>query len=345
LGQRSVKTFSRKRLNAGAVIEELRLPLNSEILYFLGSFALIEPDLFQLLMTQLSLVAMDAMQYRRNVLGALLYTGRKIHGLRASNCVVSRVRLRDPTLVGPSLSGIQLKEVTFETFRIIGGQLQTLRLENCSRGEFQLESCNGAVTIVNSQFAGIQIRSSANLAVTMDSSSAEKLDVSNVQSFRIGSGAKVARVVFASGKLEIDGSVPFENGMSDLSCNASEVRSRRGSDGAAFRRIQRSHWTSCKFQSFCMFGMDAEKAVFNACDGIILLFGVDKRPAFFIAGPPSDPANLWRYWKYDNGALFVDHGRARVGFQDVLPDFLSELRQEPLSPTRLAYWDRIIGTE
>jgi hypothetical protein len=166
-----------------------------------------------------------------------------------------------------------------------------------------------------------------------------------VQSFRIGTGAKIALIVFAGGELEIDGSASFENATSDLTCKALEVRSHKRNDGTEFRRIRKSHWTSCKFQNFCMFAADAEKAFFDVCDGTILLFGVNKRPTFFITGLPSDPANVWRYWKYDNGVLFVDHDRARVGFLDALPEFLSELQQGELPLNRRAYWDRMIGTE
>jgi restriction endonuclease/NACHT domain-containing protein len=347
-----IADFIRERLDTGQVIEELKLQLSSAILYFLGSFVLIEPEFFASLTRQLSNAAADATQYRRNLFGALLYTGRKIHGLRASDCAASRLKLRDPTLVGPVLSNITLDEVSFDALQIVNGQLQSLTLDKCGEGEFRIEGCSGQVAVSNTRLNQFKLRSSPKLKVTLDFSRVEQLDSSQVGNMRVGSGAQVAHLEFADGELEIEGSTPFENGIPKLVCSNSRIRSSRGDGGAAFRRIRHSTWTSCEFDRFCLFLSDARNATFDACRGIIMIAGIAQADATpdtenFPKPWPHQRGKLFgtRPWQYEGGVLFVDKERIVTRVQKFLPNLLTELQQGELTPQRSFYWDKAFGAD
>lgn len=100
--------------------------ISIEVLYFLGSFAMADPDLALLLRTALTELDADQATARRNAAIALLYSGSALSNLHLQGLHLSDLRLRGVRMEQGELASVELRSSTLEEIELAGTELENV---------------------------------------------------------------------------------------------------------------------------------------------------------------------------------------------------------------------------
>jgi hypothetical protein len=302
----------REQLYSNTPIDIFRKNLNYEILYFLGSFALVEADILHHLLYQLRNVAYrEGEQYRRNVLGAIFYTGRDLHDQKFSDALIDRLKFKRVIWNDLEFDNICFDGLVAEIIECVRVTFRNSEFIKLTSKDLIIQDCLGAVTISNSEVNNILVQGSETLVLDIVRSQAEKMTVNHVKETHISSNSKAGSLSIDSSKIIIQGSADSDAGFRKPHFSRSYLECSKGPDGSLKRRMTQATFQDCIFKNYSMSFEDAKSATFTRCFGVIVAHDVSERESEFSRQYTGDKFVVRRKWSFRDGILFLDSRELR----------------------------------
>lgn len=183
-----VACYLRKVLQANHSEDKFKEVLPKEVLYFLGGFAIIEPNVRQALMRWYNnkRVSRSIETFKRNIAAALMYSGPEYKNLKLENSAIFDIDIAKVNLPGAKFSNLTFRRVLWSNVTMESAKLLRIEFSDCGMNNS---------TMLNSTASGVQLTKCELNNLTVSESSF----LVNV------TGSSINRSVFTSSSLNISG--------------------------------------------------------------------------------------------------------------------------------------------
>jgi hypothetical protein len=339
----------REHLYFKGFVDLLAVNLNHEILYFLGSFALVEADLRYLLLHQLKRDDQRSTSlYRRNVAGAILYSGKLVRGYTFENVLLDRLKFKKIIWEDGELAKVVFDGVIAEVIELENCRCKDVFLQECEIGNMNLILCVGEMTFNNTTLRALGITDNQRFTARFSKCNVEQLSADRPECLEIDAESAIGNLIVKSGRLVIVGGKEEGCEIARLHAEDCRIASGPGRDGLTSRKILSGRFARCKFLSFTLDWSDFKKMHFEKCTGVIYLAHVEEQDARFIKRFSFDKTVTKRNWFCLSGVLFVNLDRVRKTQMPAMEELLQlsdRLRDVDPSEHMIAEADNLFGIQ
>lgn len=238
------------------------------VLYFLGGFAVSEPNVRQELLRRYydRLDRQTDDSYARNLAGALLYSGPIQLGLRLEDILLSRIDLKKISFLDAQWNRVRFADSDWRDVRMTQSKIENFGLENCSLNMFTVDQ-----TEIRAAMGNVFIRKTRFTESTLLISSRRlKLDESEVEEcfLKIAGEAEINGTSFIGGELEAGG---FGGGVAFNECTMFETTFLVRAGEMREVKLRNCDLVNCRVFGLRIQSADASTIRMKGCEGIIVL--------------------------------------------------------------------------